>query len=1327
MREEFEPLSLEELSELLPNLEILSMIGRGGMGLVYMARQANLDRAVALKLLPIEAALDPEFEERFMREARTMAKLDHANIAHIYDFGEADGQYYIIMEYVEGQTLSHHLMHECLTASESFALLLQVCEALSYAHSRGVVHRDVKPGNIMITPEGRVKVMDFGLAKLVHAEPDRSAITKTNASLGTPHYMAPEQHQSLQITDQRADIYALGVVFYEMLTGSLPIGHYAPPSDKALVPTAVDTVIERALQADLDKRYGSVREFRDDLLIAMEDMEGTVSEKQMVVLLFTDIVGSVGVASRMGTEMYVACISRHDAIIKDVLEETAGARVLQHTGDGFLIKLTAPSEGVAAALKIQYLITHEPWPEEPLQVRIGVHLGEVIEITEQNTGVTKPVGFAINFASRVCSLAQANQILLTRAVFDDARQYLREHPLVVEYPDSVQHVLQWPAHGRYLFQGNDEPMDIFEVGIESLAPLSPPPDSEKAKRAVAPDEEQTLGWRPGAGLEIPMRSSWTLLEKLGRGGFGEVWLAQHRKTKEKRAFKFCFDPLRLRSFRRELTLFRLLRDALGKRRDIATIHEVQVESAPFYLESDYLSGGNLAQWFDDGRTIDDVSMATRLRLMAKVARAVAAAHSVGIIHKDIKPSNILIEEIEGEPEPCITDFGIGNIHSSQKLEELGITHSGFTESLFVRTGSGDTGTRLYSAPEYLVGGQPTVKGDVYALGIMLYQLVIGDLHQPLGSGWRRDIEDSLVADDIAQCVDVDPERRFDTAAMLAENLETLDSRRETKEREDASLRRRRWFRVAALVGASVSAFLGYGYYQSVQSERLAREAQGRAEDLVDFMVQDLYEQLEPIGRLDVIDNVVGRVRQHYNDYPDELVTDEILLRESAVLTKLSVIRRDQGDIDAAIRLLDETAREKQRLVDRNPNNGAYKDELAGTLDATGVVRYRSGDFEGAEKAYMKAIAIRESLSSQEGAHPEWENGLANVYNNLASMLQNRGRLEEARSHYAKAIATRERLIEEATTEEARHRWQYIQSWGQNNFGWFHLHNGDLDAAEKAFNLSKALTDGLIPTNLENKGYRLSRGTSSLGLGDVHILRGAFPTARASIDVSIHEMQTLTDGDPENVNWRWRLSDAYRSQGRWHLVQSQLTEAQAAYQNAYGVIVEFASMDPSNLRLQWQLGEALAGMARAGGELEARGAGISATTVERAAKAIAISDALVAKDDENTTWRLANAIAHMVDARLTQVRHGAAAALPQMEVALDKCEGTKAGSLEVSLEHLEIACRHAEMANDPDAYAALEPLIASLRKVLGDSLWLAKLEAAANQRGSTSAVLYPSAP
>src|SRR5262249_55238377 len=162
-------------------------------------------------------------------------------------------------------------------------------------------------------------------------------------------------------------------------------------------------------------------------------------------------------------------------------------------------------------------------------------------------------------------------ILLTRSAFDSARQYVLEHPMVggiEETPD-----LHWIAHGPYVMKGSADPVDIYEVGAVGLAPLRAPADSEKARRAVKPGDEDVLGWRPASGLEVPDRKGWIIQRKLGEGGFGEVWLGEHRKTREHRAFKFCFDAERLRSFKRELTLFRLLRDVQGARDDIAHLYE----------------------------------------------------------------------------------------------------------------------------------------------------------------------------------------------------------------------------------------------------------------------------------------------------------------------------------------------------------------------------------------------------------------------------------------------------------------------------------------------------------------------------------------------------------------------------------------------------------------------------------------------------------------------------------------------------------------------------------------------------------------------------------
>jgi serine/threonine-protein kinase len=359
-----------------------------------------------------------------------------------------------------------------------------------------------------------------------------------------------------------------------------------------------------------------------------------------MVLMFTDIVSSVQHKSDMGMSKYAKYITVHDTLFRKVMADTPSGEILQDTGDGFLARFATTSTAVDAALRFQHGLNSQRQNDDDPVVRVGLHLGEVTELTEMvREGSAKIVGLAVDMAARIMGLACGGQILMTRAAFDDARQYVREHPSVdtktADSPDSPP--LKWLAHGRYLFKGYDDPLEVFEVGAEGVAPLSPPQDSEKARRALSHEEEQTLGWRPAVGLEIPAKPGWIVDRKIGEGGFGEVWLSQHCKTKEQRVFKFCFDVDRLRSFKRELTFFRLIREALGDRDDITKLIDVRLDQLPFYLESEYIESGNLAQWAQAQGGIEQVSLKTRLDLIARIAHTVASAHSLGIIHKDIKP------------------------------------------------------------------------------------------------------------------------------------------------------------------------------------------------------------------------------------------------------------------------------------------------------------------------------------------------------------------------------------------------------------------------------------------------------------------------------------------------------------------------------------------------------------------------------------------------------------------------------------------------------------------------------------------------------------------
>ncbi len=257
-----------------PNLEILEMIGHGGMGVVYKARQPKLDRFVALKLLSQSLATDPAFAERFHREARLLARLNHPNIVSVYDYGEANGFFFLLMEYVDGVNLRQALQLGRFTPQQALDLVPKICEALQFAHEEGILHRDIKPENILLDTRGRIKIADFGIAKLLGAKTPDTALTASGSAIGTPQYMAPEQLEHRQDIDQRADIYSLGVVFYEMLTGELPLGRFAPPSQKSAVDPRVDEVVFRTLEKEREKRYQTAGEVKTQV----EHISGSIPQ-----------------------------------------------------------------------------------------------------------------------------------------------------------------------------------------------------------------------------------------------------------------------------------------------------------------------------------------------------------------------------------------------------------------------------------------------------------------------------------------------------------------------------------------------------------------------------------------------------------------------------------------------------------------------------------------------------------------------------------------------------------------------------------------------------------------------------------------------------------------------------------------------------------------------------------------------------------------------------------------------------------------------------------------------------------------------------------------
>lgn len=326
-------------------LELLDELGRGGMGTVYRARDRKLGRDVAVKFLPDELAARPELKARFLREARAMAALDHRGIVAIHDLREEDGQTFLVMELVEGSPLSKSIP---VPPERALDVMAQVCDALAYAHARGVVHRDVKPENVLLDREGRAKVADFGIARMLR-EDRESALTGTGQIMGTPAYMAPEALAGAA-ADARMDVFSCGVLLYQLLTGKLPVGGLDP------LPPAIERIVRRALQHEPAQRYRDAGEMRADLLRATQAGD-TSSELPVDERMWIRAVALIGTAA-LGVTLWAGLVSVTPRVMRT---DEVGPLVvlgLEPLGDGRVISRArfevGPILGAVAALGLSF-------------------------------------------------------------------------------------------------------------------------------------------------------------------------------------------------------------------------------------------------------------------------------------------------------------------------------------------------------------------------------------------------------------------------------------------------------------------------------------------------------------------------------------------------------------------------------------------------------------------------------------------------------------------------------------------------------------------------------------------------------------------------------------------------------------------------------------------------------------------------------------------------------------------------------------------------------------------------------------------------------------
>lgn len=465
------------------------------------------------------------------------------------------------------------------------------------------------------------------------------------------------------------------------------------------------------------------------------------------------------------------------------------------------------------------------------------------------------------------------------------------------------------------------------------------------------------------GGRIPGREHFKIIRPLDRDSRAHVWLALHEKTGRERVFKFAHDAEAIRRLRREYSLSRLLRSELGPRPDIVSVLHARLTEPPYYIETEY-GGVNLLDWAEDPDGLASTDLPERLRLFIDVATAVAAAHQVGVLHRDIKPANILLYRQDGCWKPRLTDFGIGQAQHIERLVASGVTLGGLTGGGPADRSPIASGTEMYLAPEVLAGDASTQQSDVYALGVVLFQMVAGDLERPLATGWERAVADPLLCDDIRDATEGQPDNRLHTVQQLLERVRTLESRREALERQtrehalaEQALARRaldraqRPWKIMAAVIATVGVATGVWLWsQTSDALEQTRDLARRSASLVDFLTIDVLQAADISrvagSRLPSMEEVVRKATEAASGRFEGQPLAEALIRRhlADILLRSMSVFAAVAEYERALQLLDES-------------RGGSADELARVLAGLARARVQASRIPEAEVAIDRAAKL----------------------------------------------------------------------------------------------------------------------------------------------------------------------------------------------------------------------------------------------------------------------------------------------------------------------------------------------------------------------------------
>jgi len=475
---------------MLGRYRIESLVGRGGMGAVYLATDTQLDRRVALKVLSPELSDDERFRNRFIAESRIAASLDHPNIVPVYEAGEIDGRLFIAMRYIDGHDLSDVLAKRgALPVALAVRIIASIAAALDAAHAKGLVHRDVKPGNVLLagTDEApHVYLTDFGLTKRIGDQ----SMTAAGQIVGSIGYVAPEQVEGRPV-DQRTDVYSLGCLAFELLAGTPPfrrdsematlMAHVQDPPPSLLaqrpeLPEALDAAVAQAMAKDPAARFASAGEFSGAVTEAVRPDSAAITRG----FLFADLRDYTSFVETRGDDAAAALLGRYRALVRAVIGEFGGAEI-RTEGDSFYVVFPSASSAVLGGLAVLAAAAEATRtdPSQPLRVGIGVHAGETAETGEG------PVGSAVNIAARVCAQARAGELLVTDTVRSLTRTRL---------------TVRFTPRGNPSLKGIREPISLFAV---QAAAESVQADPEAAGRGRAARMWSRIRARPAARWVMP--------------------------------------------------------------------------------------------------------------------------------------------------------------------------------------------------------------------------------------------------------------------------------------------------------------------------------------------------------------------------------------------------------------------------------------------------------------------------------------------------------------------------------------------------------------------------------------------------------------------------------------------------------------------------------------------------------------------------------------------------------------------------------------------------------------------------------------------------------